>query len=309
MTTQWGAPLTGAQMKLLLAAGLPDGNYHVVSPMVFWGAPYEERVKLDRYFLPASHIAYTLLEKGWLDGRNVALWFGGENAPDDVDFNGSALFRNGDEGLGSIGLDWTHGDRSGDIIAYTRKAEGMAAHTDGCFDDTVTIAKMTETGVSEVALSHRMTTEEVWGAIKFCRLMGLIREPTRLERFWATRDVPAKAFQLIEEAVENQMRGCRIQRPLQPLAPPPPPQTTACKNPRCDGAVEVGARKEFCTPQCKKRHDNLRWYYGARVPVTPEPKPCASCGAQFNPQGRQAYCTPTCQADARNKRRRELRSN
>lgn len=37
--------------------------------------------------------------------------------------------------------------------------------------------------------------------------LGLIREPTRLERFWATRDTkdvygpPSKAFQLIEEAL------------------------------------------------------------------------------------------------------------
>lgn len=75
MTEQCGAPLTGAQMKLLRAAGL--GDFEVVRDE--WGGiggASHFSLAFEDYRLPANHQAYTLLNAGWLDGRNVRLWNG-----------------------------------------------------------------------------------------------------------------------------------------------------------------------------------------------------------------------------------------
>lgn len=124
----WGAPLTDAQMKLLRAAGLPDDCeaklfgrasedlYSTVGRLAY----YLDMVT-EKFSVPANHSAYKLLEAGWLDGRNVALWFGGEEAPEDLDFNEPVLFRDGDEATDAVDLGWTHSNHPWDIIAYIRK--------------------------------------------------------------------------------------------------------------------------------------------------------------------------------------------
>lgn len=76
MTEQWGAPLTGAQMRALRAAGLPDGTAYQFKYALNQWANFQAGVNDHNWFegeeldhrLPANHPAYTLLTAGWLDG-------------------------------------------------------------------------------------------------------------------------------------------------------------------------------------------------------------------------------------------------
>lgn len=185
MTTQWGAPLTGAQMRTLRAAGLPDatpviGGRDEISRTA---AQFSFNARSPYYYLPADLPAYKLLEKGCLDGRNVALWFGSDKAPDDWLECSDVLFRNGVVPLPSKKWTWAHRDHFGDIIAYIRKAENReeTVRARQSFDDTVTIAKMTEAEWELRVNSYGMLFEDMRDI--FCDL-GLIKlEPTREERF------------------------------------------------------------------------------------------------------------------------------
>lgn len=225
MTTQYGAPLTGEQMKLLRAAGLPDGTeYQFLGFSGEWVGSVTRSPRhhgYDKYRLPADHAAYTLLEKGWLDGRNVALWFGGDKAPDDLCRNSGVLLRWGPVINAFRELGWGHKGRDGDIIAYIRKTEGMTTHADRVLADaermakrmggeigpnelwkafknassadhlsagkeTVTIAKMTRLGWSQWVAKE--FGDESLNVMDTIDALGLIKpEPTREEQFWSTQ--------------------------------------------------------------------------------------------------------------------------
>lgn len=160
MTTQWGAPLTGAQMNLLRAAGLPDGTAHQFQGTRTGQWHDGESIIHSEfpgkgYRLPINHLAYALLEKGWLDGRNVRLWFGGDKAPDDRLAAGEVLLRGGRTII--CVLRWANSGSPEDVIAYIAKAESAYPPDGGSKDqvrepsecqsafqtiaDTVTIAK------------------------------------------------------------------------------------------------------------------------------------------------------------------------
>lgn len=206
MPEQWGAPLTGAQMELLRAAGL-NGRYKAVtSTSAILGPVCAADFSIRAvFFLPAVHPAYTLLEAGWLDGRNVRLWFGGDTAPDDWD-GGSVLLR---DGLIGVGVSWRHLDNNGDIIAYIAKddVDVTEAHADDHqgglvlpddHQDTVTIAKMTEADVKRLYPHLDLNT---------LKDLRLIKEPTREERFWALHEpegttVPTHIKKWVKDALE-----------------------------------------------------------------------------------------------------------
>lgn len=197
MTEQWGAPLIGAQMKLLRAAGMADGT----QVRLCGTSCVVEELTLDSFFpdyeLPADHIAYTLLNAGWLDGRNVRLWFGGDKAPDDWD--GEKVLC--DAGFGEAfppNLDWVHGeDGIVPIIAYIAKDDAMESDDPG----TVTIAKMTE---AEIIASWQ---DSAGSLLHFAGKLGLIKEATREERFWALHEpegttVPTHIKKWVKDALE-----------------------------------------------------------------------------------------------------------
>lgn len=194
MTTQWGAPLTGAEMKLLrLAEGTA---YQWKGGFAWFDAEVEENEwGCCAFRLPASHPSYTLLEKGWLDGRNVRLWFGGDKAPNDW-LEGSEVLLRGGRVIPAYGIAyWGRDDDDGDIIAYIAKVdvggiskewcvnmalkEGDVEIGAGCEPETVTIAKMTEA-------EARNRFGKVMAPVRVMTELGLIKpEPTREDRFWA----------------------------------------------------------------------------------------------------------------------------
>lgn len=196
MAKKYGAPLTGAQMKLLRAAGLgketPVRYKNHTKALMGWFLTGDEP-----YFIAKNHPAYTLLNAGWLDGRNVALWFGGDKAPDDWSEGSDVLFRKGVTPLPSKKWSWDHGGGYDDIIAYIRNTETPRMEVTADVNDiskippvqhiaphpdTVTIAKMTEAEADDLFHMHDY---EIVSAFKS---LGLIKpEPTREERFWAAQ--------------------------------------------------------------------------------------------------------------------------
>ena len=183
MTTQWGAPLTGEQVgRLNIPWGTPcmQGDVECVIQSYFVDPHGKEEIRL-----PADHIAYTLLNAGWLDGRNVALWFGGDKAPDDWD-GGDVFLRDGYPLEPFDDMRWG-GDLSDGIIAYIAKDEAYirmeraAGNIPATRTDTVTIAKMTEE-------EARDKFGKVMAPVRVLTELGLIKpEPSREERFWASQ--------------------------------------------------------------------------------------------------------------------------
>lgn len=205
MTTQWGPPLTGAQMKMLRAAGLPDGTaYDWLHSSGRW---ILQRLSSDidmygKHRLPADHPAYTLLKAGWLDGRNVALWFGGESAPDDWD-GGRVLLNDGTFAEERIvkAMPWDCG-----IIAYIRKAETITLeknrdlalrNLEKCglrepARETVTLEKMTEAEAKAWCMTfHHNDRYAAYDALDKLGLVTPTPEPTRAERFTAATGIAA----------------------------------------------------------------------------------------------------------------------
>lgn len=237
---QWGAPLTGAQMKLLRAAGLPNGTgYQFLGFSGEWVGSITHSLRhhgYDDYRLPAGHPAYTLLEKGWLDGRNVRLWNGGETAPDDWD-GGDVLLGNGDvidARLPSITLDWSSAIAKGcphaspsdiiAIIAYIAKDEVddvmediMAATLENEIFDTRTkrMGQQHQERVTTTADAHETVTIAKMTEADAKRLyphldlntlkdLRLIKEPTREDRFWSQPDMDgAKAPPYVRKWVKD----------------------------------------------------------------------------------------------------------
>lgn len=205
MTEQWGAPLTGAQMKLLRAAGL--GDFEVVQDK--WGGiggASHFSFAFDHYRMQPDHPAYTLLEAGWLDGRNVRLWFGGDKAPDDWDGMGVLL---ADGFVCDRPDEWSSSAGGRRIIAYIAKADAKVdpaadnqdavvsfLHSSGWegnrdvelalqlfVEDYATIAKMTEAECTRLFENHS------WDEVSVFKKLGLIKEPTRAERFTAATGI------------------------------------------------------------------------------------------------------------------------
>lgn len=220
---KWGAPLTGAQMKLLRDAGLKgrgwqgNQNYLVEYHTFFDNA--------DDYRLPANHPAYTLLNAGWLDGRNVRLWFGGETAPDDLLVGSEVLLEDGEAITSDHMTEWRN-DMEGeaDIIAYIAKDEARMEVTADTIDpskvppvqhiapqpETITIAKMTPDEIMErfgvPANAHHRSD---FGRGRWTMLydLGLIKETTREERFWAIHEpegttIPTHIKKWVKDALE-----------------------------------------------------------------------------------------------------------
>jgi hypothetical protein len=182
MTEEYGARLTGAQMKLLRAAGLPDCTMvrDCDGSLISAGSrSFYER--FAPFSLAADHAAYTLLEAGWLDGRDFALWFGPEKAPHDAVQYLTASGRSYEPEWRAY-WGWAHGGESDDIIAYTRKSEGLT-NFEQPKAETVTIAKMTDAEAQEWADEKCFLS--IYGALS---VLGLIKpEPTREEQFWSTQ--------------------------------------------------------------------------------------------------------------------------
>lgn len=208
MTTEWGAPLTGAQMEALRDAGLPCNTYYQTEYNCMAGIEWCGGGDLDsprRHRLPADHIAYTLLNAGWLDGRNVRLWFGGETAPDDWDgkevllLNGAAATPMSENSRAWVSL----------IIAYIAKDETKvdpvytvrAGTPEACPSilggygaaaepETVTIAKMTEAEAKAWCMTFRHNDR--YAAYDALDKLGLLKptpKPTRAERFTAATGI------------------------------------------------------------------------------------------------------------------------
>ena len=176
---KWGEPLTGPEMKALnLPRDTPVRCINTQSASQFLNFMYHGPL----YRLPADHPYYTVKRHNTEHGTHLVLWLGGENAPDDWDRG--VLFRNG-QASNLAPWCWRNTGYPGDIIGYIRKAEYGRVHTDGSRSggqpvstpdpDTVTIKRMTEAEARE----HFPKTD----AVLAMRILGLIREETREERF------------------------------------------------------------------------------------------------------------------------------
>lgn len=197
-TIKWGGPLTGDQMKRLREIGISEStlvNFNDTDPLLsFSGSKFkfsECSFNTDYdYHLPEGHLAYTIIENGWLEKQNVHIWYGDTDiAPKDWD-GGDVLMTNGVH-LG-YGLHWGSNDEYS-IIAYISNnitkewcmnmanREGDSSISAGSISDKVIMQKMSKVEAREFAnklagKDNRMLAYEILSKL------GLIETESALQK-------------------------------------------------------------------------------------------------------------------------------